>query len=207
MEGNLVDSKNDHVWGLPLCLLWYFTPASAGVYPPSKVLVIGEGYVLAYICVHSGYRTIGEHGELHWRQSACIRGHVVHSSVRFLSREVLWLLWNIDIGCRSCVTVVISLLSSQSFSCVSDCILCVATFRFYYHKVFLCESVCILCLFTFIVTKFFSCVSDCILCLFTFIITKFFHVFLTVSCVYSLLLSQSFSCDSDCILCLATFHF
>lgn len=123
VEGNLVDSKDDHVWGLPLCLLWYFTTASAGVYPPSKVLVIDEGYVLTFICVHSGYRTIGEYGKLHWRWSAFFRGHVVHSSIRFLSLEVLWLLWNIDIWCRSCVTVVLSLLWSQSFSHVSDCIL------------------------------------------------------------------------------------
>jgi len=129
VEGNLVDRKDDHVWGIPLCLLWYFTPAFPCVYPPSKVLVIGEGYVLTFIRVHSGYRTVGEYGDLHWRQSAFIRGHEVHSSIRFLSLEVLWLLWNIDIWCRSCVTVVLSLLLLQSFSCVSDCILCLATFH------------------------------------------------------------------------------
>lgn len=74
-----------------------FHSSFAGVYPPSKVLVIGEGYVLTFICVHSGYRTLGEYGELCWRCSAFIRGHVVHSFIRFLSLEVLWLLWNIDI--------------------------------------------------------------------------------------------------------------
>jgi len=70
---------------MPLCLLWFFIPASAGVDPPSRVLVIGEGYVLTFICVHNGYRTVGEYGDLHWRQGAFIRGHVVHSSIRFLS--------------------------------------------------------------------------------------------------------------------------
>jgi len=129
VEGNPLDSKDDHVWGLPLCLLWCFTPASASVYPPSKVLVIGEGYVLTFICEHSGYRTRGQYGELHWRRSAFIRGHVVHSCIRFLSREVLWLLWNIDVWCRSCVTLVFLFYYHRVFH-VFLTVSCVATFHF-----------------------------------------------------------------------------
>lgn len=87
VEGNLVDSKEDHNGGLPLCLLLYFAPASTGVYPPAKMQRLS---CFNSICVHSGYRTVGEYGEFCWRGSVSIRHHVVHSwFIRFLGHGLV----------------------------------------------------------------------------------------------------------------------